>query len=108
MSGTRSRRGAPRLFAREELVLRPTGHARFRAMARRPPLPLSELERRQDEDRATMDKLRGWGIQLAERFRLRWNCGNILEIDPPLHPRLGSVFWFRFSGAGMINALVAV
>ena len=74
MSRTRACQEAPRLFAREELVLRATGQARFRAMVRRPSLPLSEIERRKDEDRATMAKLREWGIELAGSFQLRWKC----------------------------------
>jgi hypothetical protein len=60
----------PRLFEPEALQLRPTGLARLRELAGRPTPDPSERERRADEDRATMRKLREWGIDLARRFRL--------------------------------------
>ena len=41
---------SPRLFPREELRLRPTGSARFRALARRPGAPLTAAQAKEDED----------------------------------------------------------
>jgi hypothetical protein len=60
-----------RLFAPEELKLRPTGQARFLAMAARPPRPASEREERAEEDSATLARLRDWGVDLQKRFKLK-------------------------------------
>lgn len=64
--------GGPRLFDPGELMLRPTGLARLRALARRPAPPPGERERRKIEDRQTMDRLRIWGAELCRRFRLQY------------------------------------
>jgi len=67
----RSAAGA-RLFEPGDLMLRPTGLARLRALARRPAPPLDERERRREEDRQVMGKLRVWGDELGRRFRLQY------------------------------------
>ncbi|MCP3996407.1 MAG: M48 family metallopeptidase, partial [bacterium] len=48
-------------------------------MARRPQAPLSVRQRRADEDRAVMRRLRGQGTVLATNFGLRYKC-----IDPEI------------------------
>ena len=63
-----------RLFAPEELRLRPTGRARFRALARRPVRPPTAREKEREEDEATMHQLLEWGYDLARRFGLRWKA----------------------------------
>jgi len=64
---------APRLFAPEEMCLRPTGAARFRALARRPGARLTPAQAKEDEDEKTMHRLRDQGMTLARRFDLRWS-----------------------------------
>ena len=66
------RASAPRLFAPEELALRPTGQARLKAMAQRPPRSATEREAFADENRKTMEKLRRWGRELGCLFDLRY------------------------------------
>ena len=63
---------APRLFEPGDLMLRPTGLARLRALARRPVPPPGERERRSEEDRQMMRRLRSWGDELGRRFRLQY------------------------------------
>jgi len=63
----------PRLFGAGELMLRPTGVARLRALARRPAPTPSERQRRSDEDERMMRHLRGLAADLCHRFTLR--CG---------------------------------
>jgi len=60
------------LFDPGELMLRPTGLARLRALARRPAPPVEERERRRDEDRQMMERMRVWGAELCRRFRLQY------------------------------------
>lgn len=69
--GRRARPAHRRLFEPEELALRPTGEARLRLLARRPPPPRTSREARQEEDRETMLQLRQWGADLARTFGLR-------------------------------------
>lgn len=61
-----------RLFAAEELHATPTAEARLRRLAARPPRAATPGERRVDEDRATIERLRAAGTDLARRFRLPW------------------------------------
>jgi len=60
----------PRLFPPEALSLRPTGAARLRRLARRPPMPATMRERIRAEDRKVMLRLRRWGAELGQRFDL--------------------------------------
>ena len=71
------RASLPRLFDPAELALRPTGQARFLALARRPAPTRTEREIRQREDDQAMEKLRGWGRQLCDLHGLRFR-----SIDP--------------------------
>jgi hypothetical protein len=53
-------------------MLRPTGMARLRALARAPaPIP-TEREKLRAEDRRVMRKLRAWGRDLGQRFSLQF------------------------------------
>ncbi len=70
MTRGRGRRSA-RLFAREELRLRPTGQARLKQLARVPAASVSLREQQRAEDEELMVRLRTWGADLAARFRLR-------------------------------------
>jgi hypothetical protein len=77
MSDTGPRTPEPgRLFPPAELERYRNAAARLRAAARRP-ARLTERERRAIEDRVTIDRLRGWGVQLARDFELRWK-----SLDP--------------------------
>jgi hypothetical protein len=60
----------PRLFPPEALSLRPTGAARLRPLAGRPPVTATRRERTRAEDRAVMLRLRRWGADLGPRFGL--------------------------------------
>jgi len=51
-------------------MLRPTGVARLRALARRPALSLTERQKRVDEDQRAMRRLRELGRDLCRRFAL--------------------------------------
>ncbi len=66
------RRSGPRLFAPEELALRPTGLARLRALARQPPRSPTLREALADENREIMDKLRRWAGELGRMFDLSY------------------------------------
>jgi hypothetical protein len=67
----------PRLFKPGDLMLRPTGVARLRALARMPQRPPTERERLLDEDRNIMSRLRAWGTDLGGRFGLAYK-----RLDP--------------------------
>jgi len=70
-----ARRPAPeqlRLFEPGQLRAVPTAEARLLRLSSRPPRPATAREARADEDRATMERLRGWGRELAGHFGLRW------------------------------------
>jgi hypothetical protein len=69
-----SRPASPRLFSSDAIVLRPTGGARLRALALRGGRGPTPSQARDDEDRATMERLRGWGRQLADEFGLRYRA----------------------------------
>lgn len=75
--GIRRHTGSLTLFGPDELDLRPTGQARLRSLARRPSLPAAERHRRAEEDGRVMERLRGWGEELARSFRLRYR-----SLDP--------------------------
>jgi len=61
------------LFRAEELRLQPTSETRLRNMARISPVAARSLrEAQQDEDHRTMEQLRRWGAELADRFGLRY------------------------------------
>ncbi len=64
------RPSGPRLFAPEELALRPTGQARLRALARQAPRSATVREALADENREMMAKLRRWGTELGRMFDL--------------------------------------
>ena len=67
--------GAPaRLFDVDQLQLRPTGMARFRTLSTRRRRPATAAEMRSDENDKTIDQLRKWGDELAERHKLRWKA----------------------------------
>jgi len=69
----RAQRAAePRLFAAEELVLRPTGLARLKLLARRPPRSPTAREALADQNREIMDRLRRWGTELGRMFDLHY------------------------------------
>lgn len=61
----------PRLFSLEECAARPTTMQRLKRLARRPPLPLSERQRRADEDVAALRMLRDWAAVLCREFDLQ-------------------------------------
>ncbi len=61
---------AQRLFEPGEMMLRPTGVARLRALARRPPPRLGERQKRAAEDLRMMRHLRALGRDLCRRFNL--------------------------------------
>ena len=74
---TRNRRpSGPRLFAAEEMTLRPSPQVRLRQIAVRAPRN-AERPFRFDEDLETMTRLRGWGADLSRRFGLRYR-----SLDP--------------------------
>ena len=69
--GDRGAGGAERrLFSLEECVARPTTMQRLKKLAKRPPLPLSERQRRADEDIAALRMLRDWAAVLCTEFKL--------------------------------------
>jgi hypothetical protein len=70
MTGARRPPG-PRLFAPDELTLRPSPQARLRRIAASAPRNV-DRPFRADEDMETMARLRGWGADLARRFGLRF------------------------------------
>ena len=70
-NGGDGRGACPRLFARDELLLRPTGAARLRRLARRPLLHRTDREKRIVEDREILQRLREWGAELTDLFGLR-------------------------------------
>ena len=61
---------APRLFEPGEMMLRPTGVARLRALSRRPAPRPGEREKRTAEDQRTMRHLRELALDLCRRFGL--------------------------------------
>jgi len=69
-------RSCPRLFAPEELDLRPSANVRLRALAELPRRPSTARESLEDEDRATMKRLGEWGDELRRKFRLK---GAVIE-----------------------------
>jgi len=74
---TRDRRPpGPRLFAADELTLRPSPQVRLRQIAARAPRN-ADRPFRFDEDLEMMTRLRGWGAELARRFGLRYK-----SLDP--------------------------
>jgi hypothetical protein len=74
---TRNRRpSGPRLFAAEEMTLRPSPQVRLRQIAARSPRN-ADRPFRFDEDLEVMTRLRGWGADLARRFGLRYK-----SLDP--------------------------
>jgi hypothetical protein len=52
------------------LNLQPTGDARLRRLARRPPVSRTLRERIRSEDRKMMERLRRWGAELGRQFGL--------------------------------------
>ena len=69
---TRNRRpSGPRLFAPDELTLRPSPQVRLRRIAAQAPLN-TERPFAWDEDLEMMTRLRTWGADLARRFGLRY------------------------------------
>ena len=70
-------RESRRLFAPEELEVRPSTVTRLRALAAVQPRSATERERRAEEDERTIGELRKQGADLARRFGLRY-----LAIDP--------------------------
>ena len=63
----------PMLFRSDELQLRHTAETRLREAARVSPVAARTLRQaRQDEDHRTMEQLRSWGAELADRFGLRF------------------------------------
>jgi len=66
----------PRLFAADELTLRPSPQVRLGRIAARAPRN-ADRPFRFDEDLETMTRLRGWGADLARRFGLRYR-----SLDP--------------------------
>ena len=66
-------RDRPRLFAPEELKLRRTGEARLRDLAARPvPLSAAERDRRRQENRVALERLRRRAETRAGAFGLRY------------------------------------
>jgi hypothetical protein len=59
------------LFAGDVLRSRPALESRLLRLAKIPARRATEKERREDEARETMDRLRSWGRDLARHFRLR-------------------------------------
>jgi hypothetical protein len=72
MDGGRPSSASSLLFDPSELALRPTGAARLRAIARRPPRAATARETRREEDRRTIGRLAAWGETLARSFGLRY------------------------------------
>jgi len=70
----------PRLFDPAELAARPSVPARLRLLAARSRPHASARARREDEDRAAIDELRGIGADLAARFGL---CYRAVEAERP-------------------------
>ena len=64
---------SPRLFDAEDLRLRPTGAARLRRLAGLPPRSATGREKKTEEDREILARIRGWGADLASRFDLPLN-----------------------------------
>ncbi len=64
--------GQQRLFAPEDLHARPTPEARLLRLTRRAPRPATRRERRVEEDRETLERLRDQGRRLASAFGLPW------------------------------------
>jgi len=62
----------PYLFDPRAHVLRPTGTARIAAMARRPWRGRTVAERKAEEDRSVIERLRAQGSELAAAFGLRF------------------------------------
>ena len=65
-------KGQPALFAPSELRLRRTGTALLAEMARTPGRNPTSAEKRREEDRATIDRLRAQATDLAREFGLRF------------------------------------
>ncbi len=61
-----------RLFAPEEISLRPTGQGRLRELARKYSARPTRSEVQATEDRKTVERLREWGGELARAFNLRY------------------------------------
>jgi len=61
----------PRLFAPADLVVRPSAAARLRRLATLGPRAATPGERRRDEERDTVERLRRQGADLARRFGLK-------------------------------------
>jgi len=70
------RPSGPRLFAPDELTLRPSAQVRLRRLAARAPRN-ADRPFRFDEDVEMMTRLREWGGDLARRFGLRYK-----SLDP--------------------------
>ena len=70
------RRGAPAgqraLFDRAEVTVTPSTVTRLRALALTAPHRVRRAESRSQEDSDTLEKLRGYAIQLAARFALKY------------------------------------
>ena len=62
----------PALFAPSELQLRRTGTALLAELARTPRRDPTAVEKRREEDRATIERLRGQATELAQAFGLRF------------------------------------
>jgi hypothetical protein len=67
---------APRLFEPGDMMLRPTGVARLRALSLRPAPRPSERQKRIAEDQRMMQHLRALGRDLCGRFDLRCTALN--------------------------------
>jgi hypothetical protein len=76
---------APRLFEPGELMLRPTGVARLRALARRPVRRLTASQKRIDEDQRTIRHLRALGRDLCRRFALDCKAVNAERDEVTAH-----------------------
>jgi hypothetical protein len=88
--GRGARRGdgeGPRLFGPEEMLLRPTGTARLRALARKRSRRPTATEAQSDEDREMTGRLRVWGRELARRFKL--DCRSIDPERSGVHEHYG-------------------
>ena len=66
--------GCPMLFALEEFDLRPTGTARWRALAKLPVRPATNREARGEEDSRMINRLRRQGTELCGLFGLRYTA----------------------------------
>ena len=64
----------PRLFAPDELTLRPSVKARLKALAARRARPATARERLVEEDETAMARLRRYGEDLGRRFELRYQA----------------------------------